>query len=463
MRLWHLMFILVFLAGHLPRVGTTLLALFFGYVAAVAEHEMGEPDSFELGLNPSDFLPLEVGNRWTFTHEYLNDMYGYDPPDNMDEETKAYLREFEVPGYPFEEESNHPPNSLTHSEPADLTVEITHTEWISGEDYFVFSEPSYSWPPLPKGFLAGKKVRWLEGILVFNEEGSDVPLYDFSTSSERYEYEVAPAIGLLPVRVWIVRRMTDSLTFIPNLRDHLDILITPANQGQVLEVEFRLNSPLLNEDWKVLFVKGYGLGQWEQKVYGLHYSEHYSNVLKPVSVLLSGKQASYEEATRELVTLMEPELPPIVGQRDTLYSLGGFDFSKGQKLNPKWLFDEENDDIEFWQRIDPNDGLSLEPEKLVSLTGLADLGRVDFTGLVSTGPPDLQKDPRPWSVIPQELNTYAFWTQEGGIALMNVLDVVRSRIGSGIYIVFDWVYYPPSEDSTIIQSLSWGELKNLLR
>ena len=71
-----------------------------------------------------------------------------------------------------------------------------------------------------------------------------------------------------------------------------------------------------------------------------------------------------------------------------------------------------------------------------------------------------------WSKIPQEGHTYAFWTREGGIALMYILDIVTFRRGGRVsYILFDWVYYPTSDRSpnaTSIQPTSWGELKNSL-
>ena len=70
-----------------------------------------------------------------------------------------------------------------------------------------------------------------------------------------------------------------------------------------------------------------------------------------------------------------------------------------------------------------------------------------------------------WSKIPQEGDTYAFWTQEGGIALMHILDIKYRRKSRIDHILFDWVYYPPfdrSPDATSIQPTSWGELKNSL-
>ena len=114
----RLMLLLLFLLGHFTR------------------GDAQETDPLEINL--ADFLPLEVGNRWTFSHEYINEMYWVSTME-WDEEARAYYRQFEVPGYPIDEAE--PPSSLTRPDPAVLTVEITHTEWIHGEEYFVFSGP----------------------------------------------------------------------------------------------------------------------------------------------------------------------------------------------------------------------------------------------------------------------------------------------------------------------------------
>ena len=40
----------------------------------------------------------------------------------------------------------------------EFTIEITHTEMIEGQEYFVFSDIEYDWPPVPNLFLADQKV-----------------------------------------------------------------------------------------------------------------------------------------------------------------------------------------------------------------------------------------------------------------------------------------------------------------
>ena len=430
-------------------------------------------------VDPTEFVPLEVGNRWVYAHIYENAMYSvwedfWRRYGELDEEAaywEAYFKQFEVPGYPMGE--SHPPKSLTSPSSATLVVEITHTEWIDGFEYFVFSEVSYDWPPLPAFFWAGQKVRLSEdGILLFHRNGTDIPLYNFSprhvgreVPSEWYDTSTsASAFEYLPVE--IDRWMLDRLTY----PDQTDAVINPAYQDQVLEVGFRFKGMEHTvTSWSVRFVKGYGMGHFGRLDLGPHYTIDFSNGLSPRSAILSGKEVSYKEATDKFVSLVEPELPPIVGQRDKIRNYSGFDFSEGTE---SYFFKEEKDDIELYQHTD-FEGYNIGPPRLNSRIGMADLGLVDFGRLVSAGPVDLRPDPpdrdkygRFWSQIPQEGHTYAFWTREGGIALMHILDIVTFRIEGRVRdILFDWVYYPAYDrfpNETSVQPASWGQLKNSL-
>ena len=439
-------------------------------------------------VDPTEFVPLEVGNRWIYYHSYQNEMYyererfwrRYGEPDEYAAYWEAYFKQFEVPGYPMGE--SYPPESLTHPDGATLVVEITHTEWIDGFEYFVFSEASYDWPPLPTFFWAGQKVRLSEdGILFFHQNGTHIPLYDFKqdgviyystlTSATSSEYIDSDRGYLIFIDKWMSDRLTD--VKYPN---HVEVVINPAYQDQVLEVGFRFRGEMTHSltDWTGRFVRGYGVGRFKREILGFHNHESdFWSVLSPISAILSGEEVSFDEkATSEFVSLVEPEFPPIVGRRDTLRSgESGFDFSEGRESH-SFLISYEKSDIKFSQIV--WHGEIFRPASLKSSIGMADLGRVNFGRLVSAGPADLRPDPPDrrdageffWSQIPQEGHTYAFWTQEGGIALMHILDIVRGhRLGAVSYILFDWVYYPASDGSpnaTSVQPTSWGQLKNSL-
>lgn len=145
---------------------------------------------------PTDFLPLKVGNQWTYEQSYSNTLYnrfeivegvvrqytGWGPEAEYDLASWRYIREvWEVPGYPltarYDRESSFF-DSLYYKR--ELTLEITHTETIEGHAYFVFDKPS-DWPPVPTLFLSGQKVRFSDaGVLLVRQQEQDIPLYDFA-------------------------------------------------------------------------------------------------------------------------------------------------------------------------------------------------------------------------------------------------------------------------------------------
>ena len=141
------------------RLLMLLLVFLAGYTTAVVAQET---EDAAIEINPLDYVPLAVGNRWTYEHFYMNYLHGTGEP-------------FDIPGYP----PGIPSDSLLFAEKI-VTIEITHTEVIDGLEYFVFSDADYDWPPLPDFFWGGKKVRLSdEGFLVFRWNGQELPVYDF--------------------------------------------------------------------------------------------------------------------------------------------------------------------------------------------------------------------------------------------------------------------------------------------
>ena len=84
----------------------------------------------------SDYLPLAVGNSWTYDHEY------YDIERRFGDRSQwsAYLAQ--APESP------------------QFTIEVLRTEELDGQTYYVISEMPSNWPPPPPHFIAGKKLRW---------------------------------------------------------------------------------------------------------------------------------------------------------------------------------------------------------------------------------------------------------------------------------------------------------------
>ena len=121
------------------RVLVLLLVFLAGYTADVTAQETDDAASIELP-QPEEFLPLAVGNSWTYDYLY-----------------EADEGSLEI-----------------------VTIEITHTEEIDGHRYFVFSAMPYDWPPVPYFFLAGKKVRFAaDGRLMERRAEGETFLFHF--------------------------------------------------------------------------------------------------------------------------------------------------------------------------------------------------------------------------------------------------------------------------------------------
>ncbi len=127
--------------------------------------------------NRADFLPLAVGNSWTYLHRYglivecfPEEVSGLDMNELMsDPRNNIWMQEIDGQTYYY--------GSIDQEEM--VTITVTHTEEIEGHTYFVFDMPDHKSPFLYY-FLAGKKVRFEEGKLMEWEEGKDICLYDFS-------------------------------------------------------------------------------------------------------------------------------------------------------------------------------------------------------------------------------------------------------------------------------------------
>ena len=83
----------------------------------------------------TDYLPLAVGNSWTYGHTYIG-LYPEDLEDIDTSEWTAYIA------------------------PLHFTITVERTEVIDGKTYYVLSDMPADWPPAPSYFIAGKKLRW---------------------------------------------------------------------------------------------------------------------------------------------------------------------------------------------------------------------------------------------------------------------------------------------------------------
>ena len=237
---------------------------------------------------PTDFLPLEVGNQWTYKHRYENYAYGsgwWDPNPEI---------RIQIPGYPYDNDE-FIPDSLLWVE-RELTIEITHTEVIDDLEYFVFSHADYDWPPIPNLFWAGQQVRLSdEGILLFRWNGQDVPLYDLN-----FQHLGSYSISAYPIREDVSTKLDISrrvggrmheghiifdffypeLPTIPNMIVYRNVFFLPRYGLSAYANEFYRN---------VSFIGDFAWGD---------FSRFIINMLQPISAIISGEAVSYEQALR---------------------------------------------------------------------------------------------------------------------------------------------------------------------
>ena len=114
----------------------------------------------------SDFLPLNVGNSWTYGHLYY---------DDLDSDRDNRVRGYQT-----------------------VTLRIRSTEVIAGKTYYVFGDFSPSPHPAPPHSLFGKKVRWEGDSLMVHDGTYEYPLLRFretpdSRDAEEETYSVDPS------------------------------------------------------------------------------------------------------------------------------------------------------------------------------------------------------------------------------------------------------------------------------
>ena len=274
--------------------------------------------------SPTDFLPLQVGNQWTYTHWYTNGLY------NRFEIVEGVVRQYagwgikasydplgpewtwiqaiaEKSGYPLttQYDLESPLFDLLSYIELELTIEITHTETIEGHTYFVFSEPAYDWPPVPNLCLAGQKVRFSDaGVLLIRRKEQDIPVYDFAQAHIDKDYTTPTYPVLydahdpvaLPLAIsrssWDARQRHTWRWFYPPPLKFGPAFVSYFNV-RMLWVRIEHNnfgSPWLGD---VYFLANYGLARYELFESGLGWARVFENSLAPVSAVIGGKEIAY--------------------------------------------------------------------------------------------------------------------------------------------------------------------------
>jgi len=343
------------------------------------------------------------------------------------------------------------PDSLKFADKT-LTIEITHREAINGLEYFVFSDADYAFPPLPDFFWGGKKVRLSdEGFLFFRWHGRDLLAYDFSHLGTPHEY-----IGTLPSGSSDTAEIKFKCSYRPN------------RLSSVL-FSFGYDTEPFPSYGASYFLQGYGFGPAYLETLGFEGAHVFYHNLWPISATIGGEEIVYEQVRSFYHSRLESSGLGQVGQ---VQLNGGFDFSTGKDTDPYTSESYPYNDLIFDVRYSFFGGIPLGDILtgllLLSETGVADLGKIDFGVLISNGiPPNLQLEPLT-EVHLIEGHTYVVWSHEGGVAILYVFEVIRDlHFSSGPptnvdRIKFDWFYYPDGlpDMATAVQPISWGQLKH---
>ena len=129
----------------------------------------------------SDWLPLAVGNSWTYEH--WNSNY------RQYSQSSAYVAQF--------------------PETPQFTIRVERTEVIDGKTYYVLSDMPANWPPAPPLFIAGKKLRWEDTHLMQRTSDGEQAIYRFDGTNETgYEITTDEGNFQLSVRVRVPYRYT---------------------------------------------------------------------------------------------------------------------------------------------------------------------------------------------------------------------------------------------------------------
>ena len=214
----------------------------------------GWPLAFLLGLfqagpviaadyKVSDYLPLAVGNSWTYSHDYY-DVY------NPDESQWTAFTSQEFPQF---------------------TISVLNTEVIDKKTYFVISAMPDKWPPPPPHFIAGKKLRWDGSRLMERTEAGERSLFHFFDGPNAGGYAVATDEKDTKVTVMAG---DDSVPWLPRRDD------VPWHT-------FEFHGSFEGDRW-YRFILGYGLHKCRWTIFG---EDHpvFTNRLELIRAVIGGR------------------------------------------------------------------------------------------------------------------------------------------------------------------------------
>ena len=198
----------------------------------------------------SDYLPLAVGNSWTYTHRYRD-------VSTRDHDIELYPAYYQWSAR--DESTNYLPK---------FTITVRGTEVIDGKTYYVLSDMPANWPPAPPYFIAGKKLRWEGTHLMERTADGEQAIYRFDGANEA-GYPISTDKGTNRVTV-------------------------ESRPGPVPEYVFYFHGNFRGRR-AFTFLAGYGLAGGGWGVFGEDYPL-FDNVVRPLHAVLGGTRVEPEDA-----------------------------------------------------------------------------------------------------------------------------------------------------------------------
>ena len=230
----------------------------------------------------SDWLPLAVGNSWTYSHQY-SDYENYD----------VYTRW---------------PKWTNYTNFAEFTLSVLGTEDIDGQTYFVISDMPELWPPVPSQFIAGKKLRWKGDHLLERTDDGEQALFRFDEGDEygRSHYDVTIQGQTIQVRT---RELHDHYSHEYSFRfsggaGAVRVYDADAVDYYDLDAGRELDEVRVELEAGIGFLKGFGV--WGCGV-GINDGDAplFTNLQEAKHAVLDGRTVTIREAQEASVTTIE--------------------------------------------------------------------------------------------------------------------------------------------------------------
>ena len=217
----------------------------------------------------SDYLPLAVGNSWTFYHEILDRGELLGPISQWPAYAAIY------------------PDAVT-----EVTITVERTEAFGDTTYFLLSDMPSAWPPPPPHFLAGKKLRWEGARLMERTDTGEQSFFRFDGPTR---YTIPTTEGDDVVKRG--RGNTHDSAPVPSY-------IFTFHGFDFGERARRLYVDSLRAGRTIIFLAGYGIEECVEYIAGSDYGA-YANSMYPLqAVLVGGDRAGASGASGTVRTVL---------------------------------------------------------------------------------------------------------------------------------------------------------------